>query len=97
MKDLEKVTGKQYIFAGSPSNQDKIIAYAERLMIPLKKYGNPQVGYDFSKARTQIKSRFIIWVITIPIPLLVQSSSIEPKHFDSQKRTLRSQRLLKNR
>ncbi len=32
--------------------EDKIIAYAGRLIRPLKKYGNPEEGYDFSKART---------------------------------------------
>lgn len=52
LKDLGKVTGKRYIFVGSPSQEDKIIAYAERLMKPLKKYGNPVEGYDFSKAKT---------------------------------------------
>lgn len=52
LKDLEKVTGKRYVFAGSPFPEDKIIAYAERLMKPLKKYGNAEEGYDFSKART---------------------------------------------
>ena len=62
LKDLEKVTGKQYIFAGSPSNQDKIIAYAERLMRPLKKYGNPEEGYDFSKARTAKQKTEIIGI-----------------------------------
>lgn len=62
LKELEKVTGKKYIFAGSPSNQDKIIAYTERLMRPLKKYGNPEEGYDFSKARTAKQKTEIIGI-----------------------------------
>lgn len=52
LRDLEKVTDKRYVFTGSPSSEDKIIAHAERLMRPLKKYGNPKKGYNFSKART---------------------------------------------
>lgn len=52
LRDLGKVTDKQYVFTGSPSSEDKIIAHAERLMRPLKKYGNPKEGYDFSKAKT---------------------------------------------
>lgn len=34
LKDLEKITGKQYIFAGSSSPEDKIITYAKKLMRP---------------------------------------------------------------
>lgn len=52
LKDLEKITGKQYVFEGSLSFEDKIIAYAERLMKPLKKYGNHEECYNFSKARS---------------------------------------------
>ena len=52
LKDLEKITEKRYIFEGTPSCEDEIIAYAERLMKPLKKYGNPKEGYDFSTATT---------------------------------------------
>lgn len=64
LKDLEKVTGELYIFEGSPSLEDKIIAYSEKLMKPLKKYGNPEEGYDFSKARTvKQKAEVIgIWI-----------------------------------
>ncbi len=62
LKDLEKVTNKRYVFASSPSHEDKIIAYAERLMRPLKKYGNTEVGYDFSKARTSKQKAEIIGV-----------------------------------
>ena len=64
LKDLEKVTGKQYIFAGSPSHEDKIIANAERLMRPLKKYGNSEEGYDFTKAKTSKQKAEVIsiWV-----------------------------------
>lgn len=52
LKDLGKVTGESYIFVGFRSPEDKIISYAERLMRSLKKYDNPDKGYDFSKART---------------------------------------------
>lgn len=62
LKDLEKVTNKRYVFAGSPSHEDKIIAYTERLMRPLKKYGNPEEGYDFSKARTAKQKAEIIGI-----------------------------------
>lgn len=53
--ELEKVTGKKYIFAGSPSLEDEIVAYAERLMKPLKKYGTSEEGYDFLKQELQSK------------------------------------------
>lgn len=62
LKDLEKVTNKRYVFEVSPSSEDKIIAYAEGLMRPLKKYGNPEVGYDFSKARTAKQKAEIIGI-----------------------------------
>lgn len=64
LKDLEKVTGKRYVFVGSSSPEDKIIAYAERLMKPLKKYGNPKKGYDFSKAGTAKQKAEVIctWI-----------------------------------
>lgn len=64
LRDLEKITGKRYVFAGSPSPEDKIIAYAERLMKPLKKYGNSDKGYDFSTARTAKQKAEIIdiWI-----------------------------------
>jgi nitrate reductase alpha subunit len=52
LRNLEKVTGKQYIFVSTTSSEDRIINYAERLMRSLKKYGNPDEGYDFSRART---------------------------------------------
>lgn len=64
LRDLEKVTGKRYVFTGSTSSEDKIVAYAERLMRPLKKYGNPEKGYNFSKARTvkQKAEVICIWI-----------------------------------
>lgn len=62
LKDLEKVIGERYVFAGSLSPEDKIIAYAERLMKPLKKYGNPEEGYNFSKARTAKQKAEVISV-----------------------------------
>lgn len=62
LKDLEKVTGKRYVFVGSSSPEDKIIAYAERLMKPLKKYGNPEEGYDFSRARTTKQKAEVIGI-----------------------------------
>ncbi len=62
MKDLEKITDKRYIFEGTPSFEDEIIAYAERLMKPLKKYGNPKKGYDFSKAKTHRQKAEIIGI-----------------------------------
>ncbi len=62
LKDLEKVTGKRYGFVGSSSPEDKIIAYAERLMRPLKKYGNPEEGYDFSRARTAKQKAEVIGI-----------------------------------
>lgn len=62
LKDLEKVTSERYVFVGSPSSEDKIIAYAERLMRPLKKYGNSEEGYDFSKAKTAKQKAEVIGV-----------------------------------
>lgn len=64
LEDLGKVTGKRYVFTGSPALEDKIIAYTERLMRPLKKYGNPKKGYDFSKARTPKQKAEVIniWI-----------------------------------
>jgi hypothetical protein len=62
LKDLEKITDKRYIFEGTPSFEDEIIAYAERLMKPLKKYGNPKKGYDFSKAKTHRQKAEIIGI-----------------------------------
>jgi len=62
LEDLGKVTGKKYAFAGTPSTEDKIIAYAERLMRPSKKYGNPDKGYDFSKARTTKQKAEVIGI-----------------------------------
>jgi hypothetical protein len=62
LKDLGKVTGRQYVFAGSPSIEDKIIQYAERLMKPLKKYGTPEKGYDFSEARTDRQKADVIGI-----------------------------------
>lgn len=62
LKDLEKLTGKRYVFAGTPSLEDRIIAYAERLMKPLKKYGNTKAGYDFSKAKTPKQKADVIGI-----------------------------------
>lgn len=62
LKDLEKFSGKRYVFAGTPSPEDEIIAYAERLMKPLKKYGDPKEGYDFSKARTPKQKAEVIGI-----------------------------------
>lgn len=64
LKDLEKVTGTPYVFVSSPSPEDKIIAYTERLMRPLKKYGDPDEGFNFSKAGTvRQKTEVIgIWI-----------------------------------
>jgi len=62
LKDLEKITDKRYIFEGTPSCEDELIAYAERLMKPLKKYGNPKEGYDFSKAKTPRQKAEIIGI-----------------------------------
>jgi len=64
LKDLEKVTGERYVFAGSYSPEDKIIAYAEKLMRPLKKYGNLEEGYDFSTATTAKQKAEVIsiWI-----------------------------------
>ncbi len=62
LKDLEKVTGKRYVFAGPNSPEDKIIAYAERLIRPLKKYGNTEEGYDFSKATTAKQKAEVIGI-----------------------------------
>ena len=41
-----------------------MIDYAKRLMKPLKKYGNNEDGYDFSKARTTKKKAEVvcIWI-----------------------------------
>jgi len=64
LKDLEKITEKRYIFEGTPSCEDEIIAYAERLMNLLKKYGNPKEGYDFSTATTAKQKAEVIsiWI-----------------------------------
>ena len=62
LQDLEKVTNKRYVFASSPSHEDKIIAYAERIMRPLKKYGNLKKGYDFSKVKTSKQKAEIIGI-----------------------------------
>ena len=62
LKDLEKVTNKRYVFEVSPSSEDKIIAYAERLMRPLNKYGNSEEGYDLSKAKTAKQKTEIIGI-----------------------------------
>ncbi len=62
LKNLGKVTGMQYIFVSTPSPEDRIIDYAERLMKPLKKYGNPDEGYDFSKARTSRQKAEVICI-----------------------------------
>ncbi len=62
LQDLEKVTGKRYVFAGSSSLEDKIIAYAERLMRPLKKYGISKEGYYFSKAKTPKQKAEVIGI-----------------------------------
>jgi hypothetical protein len=62
LKDLEKMTRKEYAFEGSPSIEDEIISYAERLMKPLKKYGNLKKGYDFSRARTPRQKAEIIGI-----------------------------------
>ena len=62
LRDLEEVTDKRYVFSGSPSSEDKIIAHAERLMRPLVKYGNPEKGYNFLKARTVKEKAEVICV-----------------------------------
>ena len=64
LKDLGKVAGESYVFVGFRSPEDKIISYAERLMRPLKKYGDPDKGYDFSKARTSKQKTEVIsiWI-----------------------------------
>ena len=64
LKDLEKVTGTQYIFVSTTSPEDRIIDYAERLMRHLKKYGNPDEGYDFSRAKTSRQKAEVIsiWI-----------------------------------
>ena len=62
LKDLGKVMGKKYVFAGSLSPEDKIITYTERLMKPLKKYGNFEEGYDFFKARTAKQKAEVIGI-----------------------------------
>lgn len=64
LRDLEKVTDKRYVFTGFPSPEDRLVSYAERLMRPLKKYGNPKKGYNFSKARTvkQKAEVMCIWI-----------------------------------
>lgn len=62
LKELGKITGKQYALAGSLSFEDKIIAYTERLMKPLNKYGDPVGGYDFSRASTSKQKTEIIGI-----------------------------------
>lgn len=64
LEDLGQVTGHQYKLASTPSLEDKIITYTERLMKPLNKYGNPHDGYDFSNAQTakQMTEVIGIWI-----------------------------------
>lgn len=62
LKDLEKVTGERYRFSYKSSPEDKIIAYAEKLMRPLKKYGNQEEGYNFSKALTPKQKTEVIGI-----------------------------------
>src|SRR3990172_10406634 len=62
LKNLEKRTGKQYAFVSTTSPEDRILNYAERLMKPLTKYGNPDEGYDFSKARTSRQKAEVIGI-----------------------------------
>jgi len=62
LKDLEKAAEKRYIFAGSPSPEDEIIAYAERLMKPLIKYGDHEKGFNFTKARTPKEKTEVIGI-----------------------------------
>lgn len=62
LQDLEKVTGDKYVFVSPPSLEDKIIAYAERLMKPLRKYGTPEEGYDFSRAKTTTQKTEVIGI-----------------------------------
>ena len=64
LEDLGNITDKRYVFSGSISPEDEIIDYAKRLMKPLKKYGNPEEGYDFSKARTTKQKAEVvgIWI-----------------------------------
>ena len=60
--NLGKVTGYQYKLASTLSLEDKIITYAEKLMKPLKKYGNPDDGYNFSKAKTNKQKAEVIGI-----------------------------------
>lgn len=64
LKDLGKITGKRYVLKEFPSLEDKIIVYTERLMNPLRKYGNPKEGYDFLKAKTAKQKAEVIniWI-----------------------------------
>jgi len=64
LEDLGKITGYQYKLAATPSLEDRIITYAEKLMKPLKKYGNPDDGYDFSNAQTAKQKAEVvgIWI-----------------------------------
>lgn len=77
LKKLEKITGSKYVFAGSSSPEDEIIAYAEKLMKPLKKYGNPDAGYDFSGARTAKQKAEVIgiWIGEILYEALIYKDS----------------------
>lgn len=62
LKDLGKVTGRRYVFAGFPSPEDELLAYAERLLTPLKKYGTSRQGYDFSRAKTPRQKAEVIGI-----------------------------------
>lgn len=64
LEDLGNITDKRYVFSGCTSPDDEIIDYAEKLMKPLHKYGNPKDGYDFSKARTSKQKAEVvgIWI-----------------------------------
>ncbi|MDH5186154.1 MAG: hypothetical protein OEW70_03715 [candidate division WOR-3 bacterium] len=46
------------------NNGDKIINYAEKLMKPLKKYGSPKKGYNFSLAKNSKQKTEVIsiWI-----------------------------------
>ncbi len=78
LKNLERITGGKYVFLGSASLEDEIIAYTERLMKPLKKYGSPDDGYDFSKARTAWEKTEVIsiWIGEILYEALTHKDSL---------------------
>lgn len=64
LKGLEKKTRKRYSFISNPTEEDKIIAYSDKLMALHDKYKDKNGCYDFSKASSPEEKSNIIngWI-----------------------------------